>query len=133
MEFEGDLLIERSRCKLLEWRQGLKNALGVSAGVCDKLETVLLIGLDLHETQNSKLLVWCYHKLQSHLWWRLAFGDKRRATATREPGQANALNGRARLIPLVQRISFGSRLTFGWIRRRRLVKACTRYQTMSTG
>ncbi len=42
---------------------------------------------------------------------------------------ATALNGRARLIPLVQRISFGSRLTFGWIRRRRLRESnATRYQ-----
>jgi hypothetical protein len=42
---------------------------------------------------------------------------------------ATALNARARLIPLAQRISFGPRLTFGWIRRRRLRESnATRYQ-----
>jgi hypothetical protein len=51
---------------------------------------------------------------------RLAFGDNDGRPPFANHTKATELNGRARLITLVQRISFSSRLTFGGIRRRRL-------------
>ena len=60
---------------------------------------------------------------------RLAFGDNDGRPPFANHTRATELNGRARLIPLVQRISFSSRLTYGGIRRRRLRESiATRYQ-----
>jgi hypothetical protein len=59
----------------------------------------------------------------------LALLDNDRQPQFANRAKATALNGRARLIPLVQRISFGSRLTFEGIRRCRLRESnATRYQ-----
>jgi hypothetical protein len=51
---------------------------------------------------------------------RLALGGNDGRPPFANHTKATELNGRARLITLVQRISFSSRLTFGGIRRRRL-------------
>ncbi len=46
-------------------------------------------------------------------YWRLALLDSDGRAQFANRAMATALNGRARLIPLVQRLSFGSRLTCG--------------------